>query len=214
MLRFSLYDFDRTIYSKDTGVEILKYIFRYKPQSLIFLPQMIFSLLAYIFRLIPKDRIKEIIFSPLTQFHKNDWQLFISRFWNKESSFLFPDVLQQIQQDQQDGYIVGILSASTEDFLFPIAKDLGVDFLIGTKLLDTSDRMSNKILGKNCKNQEKVYRLYEYITKYYPHQEYSISKMYSDSLHDLPLFQIAEQQFTVEKNGRIREGLPKENNNL
>ncbi|MGL4676909.1 MAG: HAD-IB family hydrolase [Brevinema sp.] len=214
MLRFSLYDFDKTIYSKDTGVEILKHIFLHKPLSIIFLPQIFLALLAYGCRLITKDRIKEIVFSPITLFHKKEWKLFISQFWHKESSFLFPMVLQQIQKDQQEGYHIGIISASAEEFLFPIGKKLAVDFIIGTRFQDSSKHMSSKIFGKNCKNQEKVHRLYEYIEKHYPNQAYTISKMYSDSLHDLPLLQIAEHPFTIEKNGNIREGFPKPNNNL
>ncbi len=212
MIKFSLYDFDRTIYSKDTGVEILKQIAKKNIKFWLYLPYILLGVVLYSIKIISKDKLKEIIFSPLSLFTKSQWEVFIKEFWIKESKNYFDNVILQMQKDRQNGYIVGIISASAEIFLMPLSDK--ADFIIGTVLDLSQKKISSKLIGKNCKNQEKVARFLQFLEEFYPNQEYIVSKMYSDSLHDMPLFEIAENPFTVESDGTIREGLPKPNKNL
>ncbi len=214
MIRLSLYDFDRTIYKTDTGPLVLKYLFQKHPKTLLQAPKILLCFILYFLKIIPTLRFKEIFFSPMNLLTKEEWEIFITDFWTIESKKIFSTTLKQIEQDKKDGYIIGILSASAEIMLYPIMDILPADFLIGTVFSTTETHITSYIIGANCKKEEKVTRLYKYLETAYPNQEYIIEKMYSDSLHDLPLFNIAQQQYTVEKNGTIREGLPKANNNL
>lgn len=214
MLRFSLYDFDRTIYQKDTGIEVIKSIYFHEIRARFFLPKILFYGLLCFFKIIPRDRLKEIFFSPFSLFTKTEWESFIQSFWIREQKNLFPDVVTQITKDHEEGLIIGVVSASAEIMLYPIVHFLPVDFCIGTQLATTESHLTSIIVGKNCKNQQKVLRVQEYIQNHYPDQEYSIAKMYSDSLHDLPLLEWAQNPFTVESDGTIREGFPKPNRNI
>ncbi len=210
MAKLSVYDFDRTIYAKDTGVEVLKKIPLAK--SIPFLPKILKTASLYLFGRASMNEFKEAVFLPMSAYTKDEWDKFIQNFWKKQQKYIFPSVAAQIKKDKADGYIVGIVSASAEILLEPIAKELGVDFLIGTKLDMSGSRISSKIIGKNCKGAEKPHRLKSYIDEHYPGAEFA--KMYSDSLNDLPLYEMAEKSFTVEKDGSIREGLPKPNKNI
>ncbi|MDK2818574.1 MAG: HAD-IB family phosphatase [Spirochaetota bacterium] len=214
MIKLSLYDFDKTIYKKDTGIVVLKYLFKKHPKTLLQIPKIVLSFTFYFLKIIPTHRLKEIFFSPISILTKEEWETFITDFWAIEKNNLFPNTCEQIEQDKKNGYIIGILSASAEIMLYPIMDIISIDFLIGTIFSTTESTVTSTIIGKNCKNEEKVSRLYKYIEAHYPNQKYTIDKMYSDSLHDLPLFNIAQQQFTVEANGTIRPGLPNPNNHL
>ena len=214
MIKLSLYDFDKTIYRTDTGVMVLKYLFKKYPKTLLQTPKILLSFIPYFLKITSSLRFKEIFFSPINLLTKEEWKIFITEFWDKESKNLFSSTLKQIEQDKKDGYTVGILSASAEIMLYPIMEIVPVDFLIGTIFSTTETHVTSYIVGANCKKEEKVSRLYEYLKTHYPNQEYIIKKMYSDSLNDLALFNVAQQQYTVEKDGTIREGLPKPNNNL
>ena len=214
MIKLSLYDFDKTIYKTDTGGMVLKYLFKKHPETLLQTPKILLSFIPYFLKIIPSLKFKEIFFSPINLLTKEEWEIFITEFWDKESKNLFSNTLKQIEQDKKDGYTVGILSASAEIMLYPIMDIISADFLIGTIFSTTETHVSSNIVGANCKKEEKVSRLYEYLKTHYPNQEYTIEKMYSDSLNDLALFNVAQQQYTVEKDGTIREGLPKANNNL
>ena len=214
MIRLSLYDFDRTIYKTDTGPLVSKYLFKKYPRTLLQTPKISLYSVLYFLKLIPTLKFKEIFFSPINLLSKEEWEIFITEFWAIESKNLFSTTLKQIEQDKKDGYTIGILSASPEIMLYPIMDIVPADFLIGTVFSTTDTHVSSSIIGANCKNEEKVSRLYKYLESAYPNQEYIIQKMYSDSLHDLPLFNIAQEQYTVEKDGTIRVGLPKANKNL
>jgi len=213
MIRLVIYDFDKTIYNGDTGVEVLKTLLISSPKFIKYIPHLILSFLRYIFKIDNSLTFKENLYLYLCTFTKEEWETFITKFWNKQKDKFYPAVIQQLQQDKKDGYTIGIISASPEILLYPIMDLLSADFLIGTIFTTTSYYLNNKIYGKNCKNHEKVNRLYSYINDHYPNQSFIVHKMYSDSLHDLPLFQIAESQITVEKDGSMRSGLPNKNNN-
>lgn len=214
MVKLSLYDFDKTIYKTDTGGVVLKYLFKKYPKTLLQTPKILFLFIPYFLKLISSLKFKEIFFSPINLLTKEEWEIFITEFWAEESKNLFSTTLKQIEQDKKDGYTIGILSASAEIMLYPIMDIIPADFLIGTIFSTTETHVTSTIIGSNCKKEEKVSRLYEYLKIHYTNQEYTIEKMYSDSLNDLALFNIAQHQFTVEANGTIREGLPKPNNNL
>ena len=214
MIKLSLYDFDRTIYKTDTGPHVLEYLFKKHPRTLLQTPKILLCFILYFLKIISTLRFKEIFFSPINLLTKEEWEIFITEFWAIESKNLFSTTLKQIEQDKKNGYIVGILSASAEIMLYPIMDIVPADFLIGTVFSTTDSHVTSTIIGANCKNEEKVSRLYKYLESAYPNQEYIIQKTYSDSLHDLPLFNIAQEQYTVEKGGTIRVGLPKANKNL
>lgn len=213
MVKISLYDFDRTIYSKDTGVEILKHIAKKKTSFWLYIPQIILALLGYLFHLYPKKKLKQIFFSPLAMFTQSEWDIFIQKFWNEEKTNLFKNVIEQMHLDKKNGYVIGVISASAEIFLSPLKTELPADFFIGTRL-KSNKYISSELIGDNCKNSEKVVRLIEYTNTNYPDQKIEFSKMYSDSLHDLPLFRITKEHYTIEKNGDIRKGLPLPNKNI
>ncbi|MGL4367948.1 MAG: HAD family hydrolase [Brevinemataceae bacterium] len=214
MLRLAVYDFDRTVFNGDTGIEVLKYLLKHYPKTRKAIPKMILSIVRYFLRLDSQLTLKENTYDLIKYFTKTEWKEFIETFWMTHSKNLFPQVVTQIELDQKEGLTACIISASPEIMLFPIIHKLKVSFLIGTRFQSTSNFMSSKIIGLNCKNYEKVSRLEEFMKQHYPDQAYSIEKMYSDSLHDLPLFEIAKQQITVNADGSMRLGLPKKNNNL
>lgn len=213
MIRLALYDFDRTIYNGDTGLEVLKKLLIFSPKIWIHIPQILWASVRYICKIDNSLVFKENLYSYLCDFSKEEWEQFITQFWKSQHKKFFPLVKQQLIQDKKDGFTIGIISASPEILLYPIMQFLPADFLIGTIFATNSHHMTNKIIGQNCKNQEKINRLYTYMHDNYPNQEFIIEKMYSDSLHDLPLLQRAQQAITVESDGTIRMGFPKQNNN-
>lgn len=214
MINLSLYDFDRTIYNGDSGLDILFYLIKNKAKTRLFIPEILFKTCAFGINLLSAVNYKESLYRMLSVFSHEEWSVLSKKFWDIYSVRFFPEVVEQIIKDKQDGYTVGILSATAEVILAPVPEYLSVDFLIGTVFGRSDKNMSSRIIGKNCKKEEKVLRLFEHMKQFFPDELYSIKKMYSDSLHDKALFDLAEKQFTVEANGSIRPGLPNANSNF
>lgn len=83
-----------------------------------------------------------------------------------------------------------IVSASPEFILVPLAKRLGVPLVIATQM----DPKTGKIVGENCRGEQKLIRLKESI------KEPDIVRAYSDSMSDMPLLELAAKAFIVRKN--------------
>ncbi|MGL4393780.1 MAG: HAD family hydrolase [Brevinema sp.] len=215
MIKLSLYDFDKTIYNGDTGVEVLKFLFKHYPKkSYPYAGQLIGTILSYFFKINNKKQFKQNIYRIITQFSLDDWNKIIQEFWDIEKNRFFPDVIKQLHVDQENGYTIGIISASPELMLLPIKELVPCDFLIGTAYEIHGQKITTQMIGENCKREEKVLRLKKHMQEHFSNQQYEIKKMYSDSRHDMPLLELADEAFTIEADGSIRAGFPNENNNF
>ncbi|MDE6124837.1 MAG: haloacid dehalogenase-like hydrolase, partial [Eubacterium sp.] len=78
-----------------------------------------------------------------------------------------------------------VICASPDFLLEEIAKRLSFDYLICTR----HSRKSGVIIGENCRDAEKVRRLYEEFS------DIQVIDVYSDSIkHDKPIFSLASGQ--------------------
>ena len=83
-----------------------------------------------------------------------------------------------------------IISASPEFLLKPICKELGIKYLMASKVNQTTGIYD----GINCHGKEKVRRFYEKFPKG------EIDEFYSDSYSDSPLADISKKAFLVKGN--------------
>ncbi len=60
------------------------------------------------------------------------------------------------------------------------------------------------MIGKNCKNEEKVLRLNNIINKLNLEIDYENSYAYSDSVHDIPMLKMVKNRIKInKKNGEM-----------
>jgi phosphatidylglycerophosphatase C len=75
-------------------------------------------------------------------------------------SLLRPDALRAWRRWQGEGARLVIVTASPETIVAPIARGLGADALLGTRLaFDPAGRVTGGLEGENCRGPEKVRRL-------------------------------------------------------
>ena len=178
------YDFDETIYIKDSSVIFYKYCLTHYPRAIWrTVPRTLFTALKYLLHMTDTKALKEQLFSFLR--YMPDIDSAVARFWDKYYDGVGEWYLRQRRDDDI------IISASPEFLVAPAAERLGVR-LIATPM----DKHTGIINGKNCHDCEKVRRFYEA----YPgaHTEC----FYSDSLSDTPMADIADNAFLVDR-GRL-----------
>lgn len=185
-----VYDFDGTIYRGDSTVDFLIYLAG-KRKSLLL--RAVFLIPAAVRLLFTGDltRFKSSLFNQIAG--RVDLFAEGERFWRESGA-----------QQKINGWFrkrpvdvpVIIASASPEFELRWIAKELGADDLICTRC----DEKTGKLIGQNCKSDEKIRRIRE---KY---GDVSIRSMYTDSIRaDRPLLELAENRFLVNaKTGEVR----------
>ena len=75
------------------------------------------------------------------------------------------DVHQRLQRHQQRGDHTVIVSASPEAYVAEAARLLGADRALATRLASRDGRLTGRYDGKNCRGEEKLRRLREWIAE-------------------------------------------------
>lgn len=191
MKKAIIYDFDKTIYSKETS---MAFMFFFLKRHRSFIPKFILNLTIILFNIKDLKKVKNIFFSI---FKGMDIENDINLFWEKEMKNIYPYFFEEIKENRKDADLLILISASPDFLLEPIYKKLGFDILISTKYSNFT------LIGKNCKKDEKLKRLNALGT-------FDVLCFYSDSLSDLPLFNIAKKKISINKGNKVL-GLPKKN---
>jgi len=111
---------------------------------------------------------------------------------------LRPDAVRAWRRWQGDGARLVIVTASPNTIVAPIARALGADLLIGTRLaFDADDRVTGALDGANCRGPEKVRRLREVFG-----DDVRLEAAYGDTDGDREMLALAEEQGLRVFNGK------------
>ena len=179
----NVYDFDKTIYKKDSSVQF--YLYAIKGHPLVFVRSIfcqIGGIIQYKLGRISKERMKEKYF---VFFKYIDAEKLADDFVEKEFKNINSWYVDKKCPDDV------IISASPEFIVRRFMWKLGVNNVIAS---DVSS-VDGKFTGANCHGKEKL-RRFEL-----NYGDSRIDEFYSDSYSDLPLAQKAERAFLVKKDG-------------
>jgi phosphatidylglycerophosphatase C len=113
---------------------------------------------------------------------------------------LRPDALRAWRRWQGEGARLVIVTASPETIVTPIARGLGADLLLGTRLgFDTAGRVTGGFEGENCRGPEKVRRLQAAFG-----DDVRLEAAYGDTDGDKEMLALAEEQGMKVFNGTGR----------
>ena len=181
----NIYDFDDTIYDGDTFVDIIKYsLIRHPLITITSIFKTVPPFIKYKKKTTSFEEVKETLLSFL--FKIENKEEYINQFIDSKKH----KIKKWYYENQKDNDL--IISASYELWIRPFCNEIGIKNVIATK----TDK-NGKIIGKNCKRDEKVKRLYEC----YPNAK--IIESYSDSKTDIPMLEIALKPFIVKKDELI-----------
>ena len=159
-----IYDFDKTVFPKDSTTEFWKFCIKKNPKLLRFVPHQLWTLIIY---LVTGKNLTYLKSEFLCFIKGIDTDAYVKEFWDKHIS----EINEWFLPENRENPAV-VISASPEFILKPACEKLKVERLIATKT--DSD---GKIIGKNCKGEEKVKRLKKEIP------DYTVKKTYTDSLN-------------------------------
>jgi len=182
----NIYDFDNTIYNGDTNVDIILYSLVRHPfkvcKSLI---STIPLFVLYKFKRIPFKKLKQTMLSFL--FKIDNLDNYLDKFTLKHMKNIKKWYLDNQKENDT------VMSASYEIWVIKFCKKLNIKNIIGTK----TDN-NGKIIGNNCKSEEKIRRFREIFNNV------EVENAYSDSMDDKPMFDIAKNAYLVKKDKLIK----------
>lgn len=187
--KLALFDFDGTITTKDTLLEIGKFYVgntRFLINMFFLLPWLILLKARLLVNWKVKEKYLSTFFGGLTdqQFEK------ICIDFSKEivPNIVRPKSIDTIRQLQEKGFDVYIVSASATDWIRPWASLLNVSVL-ATELERKNGVITGKLEGKNCYGPEKVNKVNSIIDL----KKYDEIFAYGDSSGDREMFTLASE---------------------
>lgn len=192
--KFAFFDFDDTLIHGDSGGKLLKYYLKKHPLSCVKLIKVVYHYALYLLKIEPLNKAKSAWLYPLDNMSEKE----IKHFYQTclETCY-YPNVIEELKKKKEEGYVVYICSASVEAYLRFC--DLPVDEIIGTKTKIINGRYTSQMIGKNCKDEEKVVRISEIIKNHNLEIDYDSSYAYSDSLHDKPMLTMVKNRIKIDK---------------
>jgi HAD superfamily hydrolase (TIGR01490 family) len=200
--RLAIYDMDRTITFRGTYTPFLLHVaMRMAPWRLIFAPVVPLVMLAYVLRLLPRRRLKEI-----------NQQLMIggtvsrARIAPHIESFaravmaknVRTGALEQIAQDKAAGYTLVLATASYRLYVDAIARLLGFDAVIATDHMGQGmDYVRARIAGENCYDVAKLRMIEAWMAQQGIMRPAAHIRAYSDHVSDAPMLEYADQAFAA-----------------
>ncbi len=173
------YDFDKTIYHKDSSVEFYLFLVKkYKKFSHL----LTFSVYYVLYKLKFHTKIeaKEKMFSILSSIENIDLE--VEEFWSKRS-------LEKWYLENQKNNDV-VISASPYFLLKPFCSKNNIQTLIASSV----DKKTGKFNGENCYGIVKCKKYKEIFPKQKMHN------FYSDSKTDMVLLDVSDNFYLVKKN--------------
>ncbi|MDB2101440.1 MULTISPECIES: HAD-IB family hydrolase [Clostridium] len=198
MKKLAIFDIDYTITKKETLMEFYKYSLEEDIKNIRFLPRALYSGLMYGIGIYDERRVKECFLKFIDNIEEEKLQELVKRFYkNRLSKILYKDALDMMYKLKKEGYDIYLISASPEFYINEFYNIDVVDKVIGTRFEFKEGKFIRKMLGNNCKGEEKVKRLKEVLSKENIKVDFKNSYMFSDSLSDKPLLDLVGKPYLI-----------------
>ncbi|MCR3757753.1 HAD-IB family hydrolase [Clostridium felsineum] len=198
MKKLAIFDVDYTLTKKETLFEFYKFMVKKNPKMIIKLPKILVAGILFFIKVLDAGTAKEMFISFIDGVKEEDMKKQVKEFYDvRLSKILYVDAINTMKKLKSEGYEVVLISASAEFYLNELYNIKEVDRIIGTRFTNENGIFNRKIVGENCKGEEKVRRLKEVLNKEKIEVDFKNSYMFSDSLSDMPLFKLVGHPYLV-----------------
>ena len=191
MRKIAFFDFDGTITSKDTMLEVIKY---QKGKAGFYagfffnLPLMIALKLNVVSSQFAKEKMLAYFFRGMEE---EEFQSACDLFSTCElAAMIRPAAITEIEKLKKAGFKIVVVSASAENWVKKWCRDAGVE-LISSRLEVKDGLITGKLRGLNCNGEEKAVR----IQSAYNLSEYDEIYCYGDTKGDQQMLALATKAF-------------------
>lgn len=154
--RYIFSDFDGTLTTKDSMMEIIIYQ-RGKSGLIIALLSILPWLIMMLLHLYPNQKTKEkLLYHCFGSMTESEFDAFCQRFADAHKHILRDNLYQKLLRAKAEGTEVVVVTASPENWVSRLAPDFKV---LGTKMQFCKDGFTGHFLTHNCYGKEKVKRI-------------------------------------------------------
>ena len=150
-------------------------------------------LLLYAFGLLSNNKAKEKVFTFLFGGAAEDEFNSLARKFSLErvEKIIHPEAIEKVKWHKEREHKLVIASASLKNWILPWAKNNEFDEVIATEPEVKSGALTGKFLHGNCSKKNKL----SLVKEKYPDLENYYVYVYTDSIKDQPLLDVADEKF-------------------
>ncbi|AQS07169.1 HAD-IB family hydrolase [Clostridium beijerinckii] len=198
MKKLAIFDIDYTITKKETLMELFKYVIKKDKKNLRFLPRAIYCGIMYAIGIYDERKVKETFLRFIDGIKEEELAELVKEFYDERlKNILYDDALKMMKKLKNEGYDIYLISASPEFYVNEFYNIKEVNKVIGTKFGFENGTFVRKMVGNNCKGEEKVRRLKEVLKDEKIEVDFKESYMFSDSLSDKPLLDLVGKPYLI-----------------
>ena len=189
--KLALFDFDGTITTKDTLLELGKFHkgkFLFVFYMILLLPWLILMKAGVLVNWKVKERYLKLFFGGMDE---KEFSKLCKKFAsNKLPELIRPLSLVALKKFRDDQYDIYIVSASVVDWIQPWAQIHGIQ-VIATELEKKEGKITGKLNGINCHGTNKVTKIQECLNL----DDYKVIEAFGDSSGDKQMLAIATKSY-------------------
>jgi HAD superfamily hydrolase (TIGR01490 family) len=108
---------------------------------------------------------------------------------------IYPEAAELVRKHQAQGHVVAIVSGATKFVVRPLARRLGIEHMLYTRLEVEDGRFTGRVIEPICFEEGKIYWLQQFIDE----QGVDLAKswFYTDSITDQPLLDLVGHPIAV-----------------
>ncbi|NRT22510.1 HAD superfamily hydrolase (TIGR01490 family) [Clostridium beijerinckii] len=179
-------------------MELFKYAIKKDKKNLRFLPRAIYCGIMYAIGIYDERKVKETFLRFIDGIKEEELAELVKEFYDERlKNILYDDALKMMKKLKNEGYDIYLISASPEFYVNEFYNIKEVDKVIGTKFGFENGTFVRKMVGNNCKGEEKVRRLNEILKDEKIEVDFKESYMFSDSLSDKPLLDLVGKPYLI-----------------
>ena len=212
--RVAMYDMDRTITRSGTYSGFLIHVARQRQQwRLLLLPLVGLAGVAWSLRLIDRSRLKAINLRLLVgkRFRRTEIAPLAESYADKVvARGLHGAALEQLEADRAAGYRVLLATASFHLYVDAIAKRLGIEDVLATRLdePDGADHVHARLSGDNCYGEAKFARISDWLAANAIIRDAAHIRAYSDHVSDHPMLHFADEAVATTPSRKLKKLAP------
>ena len=198
MEKLAIFDVDFTITNKETLLEFFKFMLKKDKKNIKYLLRVIVSGILYGIKVYDEKRVKECFLKFIDGINEKDLNNLVKNYYDERlTNIFYKDAIDKIKELKQKGYKIYLISASPEFYLKEFYAIKEVDMIIGTRFHFNDGKFARKMLGANCKGEEKVKRLMSVLKEKNIRVDFKNSLMFSYSLSDTPLLDLVGNGYLI-----------------
>jgi len=202
-MRLAIFDFCDTLVNFQTANEFSKYVLKKESRNVLYQIDYFFEKLFF-YRIFAKFGItsfsqKIFLLRGLKGLTKEKIDKYGSQFFDEFIKVRFnKNILERFLEHKKNNDILVINSGGYDAYLQHFANYYVVDYTFSNKFKYVNDIFCGEILGYDCLGMEKVYQMQKAGFNF---DQYDQIYVYSDSITDLPIFNLASHKVAVLQKG-------------